>query len=214
MLTGSSGGVDSTYTINLSADSGTPAAALNIQSTSVTFGSVALNTPSYQTDTLTSSGTAPLTISAGTITGTGFSISGVSFPLTLNPGQTAQLQIEFDPTVAGAASGTVTLASNSSSGDASTISLSGTGTAGTTSYEVNLSWEAPSNSPVGVTGYNIYRTTGSSASYQLINSSADASTSYTDSTVANSASYSYYVESVDAAGSQSIPSNGYTVSVP
>jgi hypothetical protein len=189
------------------------APVLSVNATSVAFGSVALNSPSYQSVTLTSSGTAPLTINAGTLTGTGFSMSGVSFPLTLNPGQTAQLEIEFDPTAAGAASGTVTLTSNCSSGSTSTISLSGTGETGTTSYEVNLSWNAPSSSPVGVTGYNIYRATGSSASYQLINSSADTSTSYTDSTVASNTSYSYYVESVDAQGDHSVPSNSYTVSV-
>jgi hypothetical protein len=47
-----------------------------------------------------------------------------------------------------------------------------------------------------------------------MNSSVDASTSYADSTVASNTSYSYYVESVDAAGSQSVPSNAYSVSVP
>jgi Abnormal spindle-like microcephaly-assoc'd, ASPM-SPD-2-Hydin len=189
-------------------------ATLTLQSTSVSFGVMALNTPSYQSVTLTSSGTAPLTISAGGLTGTGFSMSGISYPLTLSPGQTAQLQIEFDPTAAGAASGKVTLTSNCSTGTASTISLSGTGGTATTSYQVSLSWSAPGSSPVGVTGYNIHRATGSSASYQLINSSANASTSYTDPTVASSTSYSYYVESVDAAGGQSIPSNSYAVSVP
>ena len=210
-LTASSGGGSSTYAIELNANSGSTVAAISLQSTSVSFGDVALNTSSYQSDTLTASGTASLTISAATVTGTGFSISGVSFPLTLNPGQTATLQIEFDPTVAGAENGKVTLTTNCSS-PTSTVSLSGTGDAGTTSYQVNLSWIAPSSSPVGVTGYNIYRATGSSASYQLINSSA--STSYSDSAVASNTSYSYYVESVDAAGSQSIPSNSYTVAIP
>jgi hypothetical protein len=214
-LTGTSGGVDSTYAITLNANSGSTVATLTLQSTSVAFGNVVLNAPSYQTDTLTSSGTAAVTISAASLTGTGFSISGVTFPLTLNPGQTAQLQIEFDPTTAVAASGKVTLTTNCSSGS-STISLSGTGETATqtASYEVSLSWDAPSSSPVGVTGYNIYRATGSSASYQLINSSVHTSMTYIDSTVASNTSYSYYVESVDAAGGQSIPSNNYTVSIP
>ena len=212
-LTASSGGGSSTYAIKLNANSTSTVATLSLQSTSVAFGDVALNTPSYQSVTLTSSGTASLTISAGAVTGTGFSMSGVSFPVTLGAGQTATLQVEFDPTVAGAASGNVTLTSNSSTGATSTISLNGTGEAAT-SYQVNLSWDAPSSSPVGVTGYNIYRETGSSGSYQLINSSADASTSYTDSTVACNTSYTYYVESVDAEGDLSAPSNSYTVSVP
>jgi len=140
-LTASSGGGSSTYAIELNANSGSTVAAISLQSTSVSFGDVALNTSSYQSDTLTASGTASLTISAATVTGTGFSISGVSFPLTLNPGQTATLQIEFDPTVAGAENGKVTLTTNCSS-PTSTVSLSGTGDAGTTSYQVNLSWIA------------------------------------------------------------------------
>ena len=35
-----------------------------------------------------------------------------------------------------------------------------------------------------------------------------------DSTVASNTSYSYYVESVDAEGGQSVPSNNYMVSIP
>ena len=215
-LTASSGGVSSKQSIKLSPNSASTGAALTLQSTNLSFGSVLLNSPSYQTDTLTSSGTDPVTISAASLTGTGFSISGVTFPLTLNPGKTAQLQIEFDPTTAVAVTGKVTLTTNCTSGSTSTISLSGAGETATqtASYEVSISWDAPSSSPVGVTGYNIYRATGSSASYQLLNSSVNTSMTYMDSTVASNASYSYYVESVDAEGSQSVPSNNYMVSIP
>jgi hypothetical protein len=197
-----------TYTISL----GAAASTLTLQSTSVSFGDVTLNDPEYQSVTLTSSGTAALTISAGTLTGTGFNMSGVSFPVTLNSGQTAELEIAFDPTSAGAASGTITLTSNSSTGSTSQISLSGTGQAA--SYEVNLSWAAPSSSTDAVAGYDIYRATGTSSSYQLLNSSVDASTAYTDSTVQDGTSYTYYVASVDAEGNQSAPSNTYSVSIP
>jgi len=215
-LTASAAGKSSKHGIKLNPNSSSsPVASLNIQSATVSFGSVALNSPSYQSDTLTSSGTASLTISSATVTGKGFSISGASFPLTLSPGQTATLQIEFDPTVAGAATGKVTLTTNATPAN-SAISLAGTGDSGTStaSYEVNLSWDAPASSPVGIVGYNIYRSTGSGGSYQRINSAEEVSTSYTDSTVASSTSYSYYVESVDAEGDQSVPSNSYTVSVP
>jgi hypothetical protein len=207
-LTASLGGVTSTYSISL----GAAIPTLTLQSTSVAFGDVTLNSPEYQSVTLTSSGTAQLTISAGTLTGTGFSMSGVSFPLTLNAGSTAELEIEFDPTSAGTASGTVTLTSNSSTGATSQISLSGTGESA--SYEVNLSWDAPSSSTDPVAGYNIYRATGTSTSYALVNPSVTASTNFTDTTVASNTSYSYYVESVDAEGNQSAPSNAYSVSVP
>jgi hypothetical protein len=41
--------------------------------------------------------------------GTGFAESGISSPITLNPNQTATLTISFDPTTAGAFSGSVTI---------------------------------------------------------------------------------------------------------
>ena len=207
-LTASAGGATKTYALQL-ASSGP---ALTLQSTSVGFGNVTLNTPSTQTVTLTSSGTSALTISAGSVTtGKGFSISGINFPVTLNPGQTATLSIEFDPTVAGAATGTVTLTDNASPGTA-TIALSGTGQAA--SYEVDLSWNAPSGSSDPVVGYNIYRAVSGSSSYQLLNSTVNASMTYTDTTVVTGTAYQYYVESVDASGNQSAPSNTYSVTIP
>jgi len=161
--------------------------------------------------TLTSLGTAPLIISAGSVTGAGFNISGISYPLTLNPGQSATLYIQFDPTSAGATTGTVTLTSNASP-STTTIGLSGTG--GTGSYEVQLTWIAPTNSTDPVAGYNVYRAAGNGSSYQLLNSSVNTETTYTDSTVQDGTSYTYYVESVDASGNQSTPSNTFSASIP
>jgi len=208
MLTAASGGGTKTYALSL----GAVAPTLALQSTSVAFGNVTEGSPAYQSVTLTSSGTAAVTISAGSVSGTGFTISGVSFPSTLNPGATATLTIEFDPTTAGVANGTVTLTSNSSTGTTSTIGLSGTGVA--QAYEVNLTWTAPAVSPDPVAGYNIYRAAGGSSNYQLLNPSVNSSTKYTDTAVATNNSYTYYVESVDAQGNQSAPSNTYTVSIP
>ena len=204
------GGAAQTFSISLGAATPT----LTLQSTSVAFGDVTEGSPAYQSVTLTSSGTEAVTVSAGSVSGAGYTITGVSIPTTLNPGATASLEIEFAPTTAGASNGTVILTSNSSTGTTSTISLSGTGVASSSSYEVTLSWDAPTDSSDPVAGYNIYRAVSGSSTYQLLNSSVDSSTSYTDTTVATNTSYSYYVESVDAAGNQSAPSNTYTVSIP
>ncbi|HEX8713103.1 MAG TPA: choice-of-anchor D domain-containing protein, partial [Terracidiphilus sp.] len=207
VLTATAGGVAKTFGITLNAVT----AALTLGSNSIAFGNVDLNTPATQSVTLTSSGTAALTISAGSVTGAGFSISGLSLPVTLNPGQTATLYVQFDPTTAGAATGAVTLSSNATPGTA-TISLSGTGQ--TTSYQVDLAWSAPTNSADPVAGYHIYRTTSGSSSYQLLNTSVDASTTYIDTTVQNGTSYSYYVKSVDSSGTESLPSNIFSVNIP
>jgi hypothetical protein len=208
ILSANSGGMTETFAIDLVAT----VATLTLESTTVPFGDVSDGIPSYQSVSLTDSGLYTLTISAGTITGTGFTISRPKFPLSIMPGDSASLEIEFDPTTPGVSDGSVTLTSNSSTGTTSSISLSGTGI--TASYEVNLTWDAPTDSPDAVAGYSVYRAISGSSTYELLNSSLDATTAYTDATVQGGTSYSYYVESVDGEGNHSVPSNDFAVSVP
>jgi hypothetical protein len=76
--------------------------------------------------TVTSSGTAPLTINSGAISGTGFSLlGGNSFPTTLNPGQAIVISVQFDPASSGSVTGQLTI---SSSAKTASVALSGTGT--------------------------------------------------------------------------------------
>jgi fibronectin type 3 domain-containing protein len=145
------------------------------------------------------------------MSGSGFSISGVSAPITLSPNQSATLEIQFDPTAANTYSGTVTITSNSSTGATTVILLGGTG-ATSQGYQVNLSWDAPSGT--SVSGYNIYRAVAGSSSYQQVNPSLDTQTSYTDNTVSGGVTYDYYVESVDSSDVSSAPSSVLTISVP
>ena len=65
----------------------------------------------------------------GNTEGTGFTTSGATFPVTLNPGQSATLNVQFDPTATGAATGELTIQSNSSTNSTAVVNLSGTGTA-------------------------------------------------------------------------------------
>lgn len=204
-LSASAGGVSTSFALQLTA--GVP--KLSVSSTSISFGNVTVSSPSTQSVVLSSTGTAAVTVNSATLSGTGFTMSGGSFPATLNPGQSVTLSIQFDPTSAGAATGQLSISSTASS---VVVSLSGTGIAQSTS--VSLSWNAPSSSPVPITGYNIYRALSGSSSYQLLNSSPDAQTSYTDTTVVGGQTYDYYVESVDSAGATSGPSNTYPVTVP
>lgn len=186
--------------------------ALSISSASVGFGSVQLNTPATQSVTLTSSGTASVSISSISLTGTGFSASGVSTPLSLAAGQSATLNLQFDPTSGGSFSGQVTITSNAASGATQTIALSGTGSSASNS--VDLTWDAPSSSSDPVTGYNIYRAAANSSTYQLLNSSLNSSTAYTDTTVQVSQNYTYIVTSVDSSGIESLPSNSIELNIP
>ena len=183
---------------------------LSISATTVAFGNVEVNTASTQTVTLSSTGTAAVTVSAATVTGMGFAVAGATFPDTLNPGQTVTLDVQFEPTATGAATGQLTIQSNSSTNGTVMINLGGTGT----SPEVDLSWDAPSSSPDPMAGYNIYRSIGGSSTYQLLNSSIDTETTYVDSTVQSGTAYTYYVESVDSSGVKSAPSNQVNVTIP
>ena len=134
-LTAAAGSVSTKFALQV--NSGT--ATLSVNATSVAFGNVVFNSPATQAVTLTSTGTAPVTINAGTITVTGFTLSGTTFPLTLNPAQTATLNLQFDPTTTGAAAGQLTIVSNSSTNPSVAISLSGTGEP----HEVNLTGTHP-----------------------------------------------------------------------
>lgn len=206
-LTASFGGISTTFVLQLNVT----AASLGVSTSSIAFGNVDLNTPATQSVTLTSTGTATLTINTGAVSGKGFSIAGVTFPASLSSGKTATLHVQFDPTVAGAATGLVTLTTNGSPGLA-TIALTGTGQSAA-GYQVDLTWDAPGTSTDPVAGYNIYRAAGSSL-FTLLNSSADSVTNYTDSSVASGSSYEYEVTSVDKNGVESLPSNVFSVSIP
>jgi len=183
-------------------------AGLTVSSSTVAFGSVAVGTPSTQSLTLTSSGTTALIVSGATLSGAGFTMSGATFPLTLNAGQTATLSLQFDPATAGAATGTLTISSDASANSTAIAALSGTGVP----LAVDLSWTAPSDSTIA--GFNIYRAAGSSSSYSRLNTSVNSPESYMDSTVQAGITYQYYVTTVDSSGAESVPSNTASVVVP
>jgi hypothetical protein len=181
---------------------------LSVNSTGVAFGTTALNMPVTQDLVLTASGNQPVSVVSAVLAGAGFTIPGATFPFTLNPGQTATLHLEFDPKTLGAANGQLTIKSNSVVNSVAAIAMSGTAVA----YGVQLTWNAPSSN--AITGYKVLRSTGGNSTYQLLNSSAVPDTTYTDTTVQSGDVYDYIVESVDASGTVSGPSNTTTVAIP
>ena len=207
-LQASGGGITKTVSLQLSA----AVPVLSINATSISFGSVNLNTPSTQSVTLSSTGTLPVTVSGASVSGTGFALTGATFPMTLNPGQTAVLSLQFDPTTSGSATGQLIIASNSSTSGTVLIALSGTGQ--TSLHSITLTWNPPSSTPVPIVGYSVYRAGAGSTSYQLLNSSSDTQTTYVDNVVQSGQTYDYVVKSVDSSGVESSPSNMSSATVP
>jgi fibronectin type 3 domain-containing protein len=122
------------------------------------------------------------------------------------------LAVQFDPAAVGAATGQLTITSTSSTNGTALIPLTGTGIAA--SYAVDLSWDAPVNSPDPVVGYNVYRAPSGSSTYQLLNSTVDSQVTYVDATVEDGQIYDYIVESVDSSGVQSVPTSPLAVTIP
>ena len=94
---------------------------------SINFGSVPVGSSQTQALTLSNTGGLSLTISAATIGGSGFTVSGLSLPYSLAAGASANLSVTFSPTTSGPDNATLTLSSNGSDPSIN-VSLNGSGT--------------------------------------------------------------------------------------
>ena len=126
-LTITSNGANPSLNVPLSG-TGVPQGDLSPNPASISFGNVQVGSSSNQPETLTNNGGTSVTISAASASGSGFSYSGLTLPLTLTAGQSTSFTVKFAPTVAGAASGNLTITSNGSNPTLN-IPLSGTGVA-------------------------------------------------------------------------------------
>jgi hypothetical protein len=91
---------------------------------SLNFANVQVGNSQAQSVTLTNSGGTGLTVSQATLTGTGFTLSGLTLPLTLVAGQSATFSVAFAPQSAGSERGNLAFASNASN-PAMNLPLSG-----------------------------------------------------------------------------------------
>jgi len=100
--------------------------SLSATASSLSFGSVQVGNSQTLSETLTNSGGSSLTVTQANVTGTGFSVTGLTLPLTLIPGQSFTFGAVFTPTSAGSASGNIAVVSNASNPNLA-ISMSGSG---------------------------------------------------------------------------------------
>jgi Abnormal spindle-like microcephaly-assoc'd, ASPM-SPD-2-Hydin len=102
-----------------------PVPQLSVSATSLSFGNVNVGSSTTKTVAISNSGNANLSISQIAVSGAGFTGSGITVPLTLTPGQSANYTVQFAPASASSASGQVSFTSNAATNP--TVSLSGTG---------------------------------------------------------------------------------------
>jgi len=127
-LTASLAGSSKSFALQLTAAVST----LTVSAQDLSFGDVLDTSSSSLPLTLTSSGSLPVTVTATTVTGTGFSVSGATLPVTLDPGQSTVLNVSFSTGAPGPVTGSLVITSNSSTGNTTTVGLSGIGLAAVT----------------------------------------------------------------------------------
>jgi Abnormal spindle-like microcephaly-assoc'd, ASPM-SPD-2-Hydin len=124
---------------------------LSATPSSVSFGNVPAGSNASQMIALTNSGTASVTITQATVSPSTFSMSGLTVPLTINPGKSSTFTVAFAPISTGSVSGSATLTSNATSSPM-TISLAGSGVSATLQLTANPTSLDFGNVQVGSTG--------------------------------------------------------------
>jgi hypothetical protein len=183
------------------------AGQLAISPSSMTFGNVAVGSKAAQKGTLTA-GSSDITITTAAWNGQGYSLSGITFPVTVPAAQSVPFTVTFAPQAPGSTPGSVAFDSNATNSPA-TETMSGSGTQ-QSQHSVALSWNASTSQ---VAGYNVYRRP-SGGSYAKVNPSINATTSYTDNSVQSGVTYDYVTTAVDSSNVESAYSNQATAVIP
>src|SRR5437867_1370353 len=133
------------------------APSIQVSSSSINFGNDPVGTNTSQALIITNTGTATLSITQVTASGsTAFTVGGYSPPLSVSAGQKTTVMANFLPASVGATSGNISIVSNASATPTS-VALSGSGVAAT--YTLNVS-------PTSLSFGNV--TTGTSSSSQNV----------------------------------------------
>ena len=187
---------------------GAGAGQLVVNPTTMNFGNVAVGGNSVLQGNLTA-GSSDVVVASAAWNGQGYSVSGISFPVTVPAGQSVPFSVTFAPETTGSIPGSIAFDSNATNSP-TTVTLAGTGTQKST-HTVALSWN-PSTSQV--IGYNVYRRLGSTGFYAKLNTSIESTTSFTDTSVQTGQTYDYVTTSVDSNNIESAYSNEATAAIP
>lgn len=144
------------------------------QPSSVNFGTVSIGQAASTTVSLLNLSSSPVEVTQFTLTGQSFSVVGPGpLPITIAAGGTYTLSLQFNPAVAGTATGQLIVASNSSASGAPVIGLSGTGMVGTSSAALNaLSCSSAAMTGSGTNACTVTLTTPAPSGGLLVNLSS------------------------------------------
>jgi len=181
------------------------AAQLTVNANALNFGSVAVGSRKNQSGSLAASG-ADVTISTASWNGQGYSLSGITFPVTVTAGASILFTVTFAPQTSGTTNGQVSFFSDAANSKA-VVTLTGNGTQ---THSVSLSWNASTSS---VMGYNVYRAL-SGGQYTKLNPTLIMGLTFSDTAVQSGSTYDYAATSVDSSNAESAYSNITTVTIP
>jgi Abnormal spindle-like microcephaly-assoc'd, ASPM-SPD-2-Hydin len=192
-----------------SSNQGPTPGQLSATPATISVGNVTVGTSGSQTGTLSAT-SAAVEVSSVSVESTEFAVSGISFPVTIAAGQTANFIVTFSPQSSGLASVDISFVSNASNSPAS-ATVTGTGVAAPV-YSVALSWIASTSQ--NIVGYNIYRRTGTTGSYSQINTALNPATTYTDTSVVDGQTYYYETTAVNSSNEESAASAAVQAVIP
>ncbi len=210
----------STGSLTIANDGSIPNLVVNLSATGVmlganqlgmspgvfSFGSIPVGSHQSLGGSLTA-GSSDILVSSANWNGAGFSVTGITFPVTVPAGQSVPFNVVFAPTSPGAAAGGVSFVSNASNSPTA-ATFTGTGTQAT---QVALSW----NDSDSVAGYNVYRGTTPGGPFPIkLNQSLLSTKNFADTTVQSGTTYYYVTTAVNSGGQESAYSSQASAVIP
>lgn len=151
-----------------------------VSPSSINFGSVAVGGKANQSVTVLNQGAADLVVSQVDVKVPGFTVSGISLPLTIRPGKQTIFDVLFSPKTTGSVSGVVSVFTNSSS---EIVSVSGKGVSATSVLNANSNTLNFGNVAVGGSGSLSVNLTNAGNSSVTISGISSSSSLFTTSDV-------------------------------
>jgi hypothetical protein len=184
------------------------AGQLAVSPARLNFGQVPVGQQSTVTGTITA-GDSSVAVTSADWSGEGFSVSGITFPITVAAGQSVSFTETFAPQKPGSSVGNISFLSDASNSPHTTpLKANATQPVG---HAVTLSWKSGS---ANVAGYNIYRGITAQGPFTKLNSDPHPLSSFTDGSVQAGATYFYMTTALNKSGKESKFSNPVQVTIP